>query len=185
MTRKYLIDGYNLIHALGFLHSQAGPHGLERSRLKLLQFLLDQLGSEASQATVVFDAAHAPRGARPIIVFKGIEVRFAVGVEEADDLIETLIHAYPVPRRSLIVISSDHRLLQAAQQGDAVGWSCTEFLDHLEAARRQRPPAPSAPPEKAEHLSPAEAEHWLQEFGDLADDPGFKELFDPYPFDEP
>jgi uncharacterized protein len=183
MRRTYLIDGYNLIHALGYLCPERGPHALEHARARLLHFLVEGLGAEANAATVVFDAARAPARCRPIVHFQGIVVRFAVGQDEADDLIETLIHAHPSPRHSLTVVSSDHRLLHAARRDAAVGWTCAEFMDYLDEARRQRPDGP-VKPEKAESVSPEEAEHWLREFGDLADDPGFKELFEPYPFDE-
>jgi predicted RNA-binding protein with PIN domain len=182
MSRTFVIDGYNLLHALGFLGRQEGPHVLERARLRLLQFLIETMGEQARQATVVFDAARAPPRAPRVVSFHGIEVRFAVGQDEADDLIEALIRAQPAPRHGLIVVSSDHRLLDAARRDSAVGWTCDQFLDHLDAQKRQRPAAPPRP-EKTEHLSSAETEHWLHEFGDLADDPGFKELFDPYPFD--
>ena len=36
--------------------------------------------------TVVFDAANAPRGAAEVQDFRGIQVRFAVSHDEADDL---------------------------------------------------------------------------------------------------
>jgi predicted RNA-binding protein with PIN domain len=184
MARTFLIDGYNLIHALGYLTGQQGPHVLERARLRLLHFLLETLAEQAARTTVVFDASRTPRRSHPRVLFKEIEVRFAQGQDEADDLIEQLIRAHPAPRDYLHVISSDHRLLSAARRSAAVGWSCAEFLDHLDAERRQHPAVPSALPEKVERLSAEETAHWLRAFGDLADDPGFKELFDPYPFDE-
>ena len=46
-----------------------------------------------------------------------------------------------------------------------------------------RPQAtPNEPTVKPHGVSDAETRHWLKEFGDLADDPNLKELFDPYEF---
>ena len=36
---KYLIDGYNLLHALGLLRTRAGPGHLLKARLGLMRFL--------------------------------------------------------------------------------------------------------------------------------------------------
>ena len=50
----YLIDGYNLLHAMGILHGRTGPTGLEKARLGLLGLLKGAYGDEASAVTVVF-----------------------------------------------------------------------------------------------------------------------------------
>jgi predicted RNA-binding protein with PIN domain len=181
MPTTYLIDGYNLIHALGFLHPEPADRALERSRQRLLQFLLDELGDGPARTIVVFDAGRLPRRGRSLYRLRSIEIHFAVDHASADDLIEALIQAHPAPRSKLAVVSNDHRLLDAARRAAAGGLSCSDFLDQLEAAPR-RAPAPR-PPEKADP-SPAEIELWLEEFRDLAHDPGFKELFDPYPFED-
>ena len=61
MHDSYLIDGYNLIHALGMIRKLMGPGGLEESRNTLLAFLAKAFGENASRVTIVFDAQHAPR----------------------------------------------------------------------------------------------------------------------------
>src|SRR4051812_44964880 len=103
----YVIDGYNLLHALGILHGRTGPHGLEKARLALLGLLHGALGEQAAEATVVFDAAHAPPGAPAEEGFRGIRVVFAVRHANADDLIEEFIRGHADPRR-LQVVSDDH-----------------------------------------------------------------------------
>src|SRR5438874_4475058 len=95
----YLIDGYNLLHALGILRGRTGPHGLEKARLGLLGLLHGALGDRAAEASVVFDAAGAPPGAPAEMDFHGIHVLFAVREEQADDLIEALIQRDSDPRR--------------------------------------------------------------------------------------
>ena len=181
MSAAYLIDGYNLLHALGFLSGRAGPHGLEVARQRLLGFLHAAHGDEAAAVTVVFDAAGAPAGAAPEHEHKGLHVRFAVGHGQADDLIEVLIRAAPAPH-DLHVVSDDHRIQRAARRRHCHALACADYLDGLERRRPRRRRRPS--PEKEGRLSAAETERWLAEFGDLADDPGWKELFDPYPFDD-
>ena len=41
-----LIDGYNLLNAVGIVGRGVGPGGLERSRLALLNFLAESLSVE-------------------------------------------------------------------------------------------------------------------------------------------
>ena len=113
----------------------------------------------------------------------GLQVRFAVRQDEADDLIEELLRRESAPRR-LILVSDDHRLQQAARRRECQVQGCDEFLDWLDRRGRPEEGPPEARPEKRERLSPGETQRWLNEFADLADDPGFKELFEPYHFEE-
>jgi hypothetical protein len=180
MSAAYLIDGYNLMHAMGILSGPAAPEGLERARQRLLCYLVAAHGGEADAVTVVFDAAEAPPGVRPEHDFHGLHVRFAVGHEQADDLIELLIRADPAPR-GLHVVSDDHRLQRAARRRHCRALGCGDYLDALAGRRRYRT---GEAPEKEGRLSEDEKEKWLAAFGDLADDPGWKELFDPFPFED-
>ena len=54
----YLIDGYNLLHAMGVLRGRVGPTGLEKARRRLLGLLHGSYGDESCRVTVVFDAAN-------------------------------------------------------------------------------------------------------------------------------
>jgi uncharacterized protein len=179
----YLIDGYNLLFAMGVLTRRVGPGGLEKARQRLLGLLASAFGHEASSVTVVFDAGNAPRGATEVQEFRGLQVRFAVRQDEADDLIEELLRRDSAPRR-LTLVSDDHRLQQAARRRACQVQGCDEFLDWLDRRRRPRAPPRAETPEKRERLTAGETQRWLDEFADLADDPDFKELFEPYNFDE-
>src|SRR4051794_6738903 len=110
----YLIDGYNLLHGLGLISRRAGPKGLEKARARLLEYLGEVCGGKDVGVTVVFDAAGARPGVAAEHDYFGIRVVFAVGHDEADDLIELLIERESSPR-SLTVVSDDHRLQQAAR----------------------------------------------------------------------
>ena len=167
---RYLIDGYNLLHAMGVLAGRVAPHGLEKARLALLDRLLALHADDPGRVTVVFDAAKAPPGAEREQDYKGVHVLFALA-EEADDVIEAIIRREPAPRQ-LTVVSDDRRLKEAARRRQCPALGC---LDYLEQAGRPSP-APSAGdgPTKPQGVSAEEAQRWLKEFADLADDPKLK-----------
>ena len=179
MADAYLIDGYNLIHALGLIDRQLGTVALERSRSRLLDFLKDSFASDSARVTVVFDArlapAHLPHQQR----HHGILMLFAPKTQTADDLIETLIDTNPSPR-ALIVISNDTRLQQSAQRRGSRWWSHTDLLDFLDERPAFAKSTGSAKPEEKgpETMSPEEKEHWMKEFQALETDPELKEFFD-------
>jgi predicted RNA-binding protein with PIN domain len=178
----YLIDGYNLLHAMGVARRRMGKDGLERARQNLLGLLHGSFGDESGNVTVIFDAARPPPGVPAELDYRGIHVRFAIGMAAADDLIELLIRKASVPRH-LTVVSDDHRIQQAARRRRCVVSDCGDFLQALE--RRRQPPAAAAEqPVKPAEVSPEEARHWLNEFADLADDPALKELQEPPEFFE-
>lgn len=174
----YLVDGYNLLHAIGLLHPRLGPHGLEKARLGLLGYLSGTYGSKATTVTVVFDAHHAPPGSDDELDYQGVHVRFAVHHPEADDLIEFLIRHDSAPRQ-LTVVSDDHRLQQAARRRRCHVLGCLDYVEELNRLRHSREKSrPEA--EKRDRLSPAETERWLAEFGDLDNAPELKAM---EPFD--
>jgi predicted RNA-binding protein with PIN domain len=176
-----LIDGYNLIHAMGIVPPKAGPEGLRRARLRLLALLAGTYGRDSTDVTVVFDAAGAPAGAQPEQVYEGIRLRFAVRPFEADDLIEDLIRHAAAPRQ-LVVVSDDHRIQRAARRRRCEALGCAEYLERLERQRRERGRPHAGVPAKPERVSPEEAARWLQEFADWHLERGLKELSDPEEF---
>ena len=180
MPDSYLIDGYNLIHALGLLAGPVGPYVLEHARRRLLDFLKESFGDDAAQVSIIFDARKAPPHVARQQTYHGLRLHFAPSNCSADDLIETLIDAHPSPR-SLVVFSNDSRLWQhAATSHGARAWTHTLMLDFLE--RRMKPEQPltsSGGEEKSsEPLSSEETSRWLKEFESLEADPELKEFFD-------
>jgi predicted RNA-binding protein with PIN domain len=160
-----VIDGYNLLHAMGRLSPRGGKHALEGARQSLLLALRTKHGPAATDVTVVFDAQHAPPGAAAESEVAGIHVRFARG-QTADDLIEEIIRLDPTPRL-LVVVSDDHRLQRAARRRGCQVQSCLDFYETLRAgpAPVSRPAVePSAKPDRS---SPEETQHWLDAFSDV------------------
>jgi predicted RNA-binding protein with PIN domain len=178
---SYVIDGYNLLYAMGVLHGRVGPKGLEKARLGLLGLLHAVYGDESKAVTVVFDAAHAPPDVPEEQQYQGIQVRFAVEQEQADDLIEKLIRRDSAPRQ-LTVVSDDHRIQRAARRRHCTVSGCAQYLAWLEQHRRERRLELTEADPKPEHLSEKETQHWLHEFASLQNDPGLKELSDPPEF---
>ncbi|MBI3821068.1 MAG: NYN domain-containing protein [Planctomycetes bacterium] len=181
MSASYIIDGYNLIHALGMIQHNMDRGGLEQSRRKLLDFLVEGFGEDAPHVTVVFDAKQAPRGVARQQQFHGLQVHFAPKDQSADDWIETLIADAAHPR-TLVVVSDDMRLQKAAERRGASAWSHDALLDFLE--KRARSAAAPQEPEQRGSDSAQEKEKWLKEFGQLERDPELKEFFDLDRFDD-
>src|SRR5438132_617216 len=177
---NYLVDGYNLLHALWAIGRKVGPRGLRKARLALLGLLQQTFADEAANVTVVFDAAGAPPGLAGEEFHEKIHVRYAIHEEEADDLIEALIRHESSPQ-NLTAVSDDHRFQQAARRGQCVPMACGDFLDRLaDPRRRNGNPADAVPTSaKPESISKDEVENWLKEFGHLEDDPHFKALLEP------
>ncbi|WP_428305283.1 NYN domain-containing protein [Lacipirellula sp.] len=158
-----LIDGYNLLHVTAIV----GHGGLRGSREGLLRFLASAIDPrERPQTTIVFDAAEAPPNLPRTIVFEEMTIHFSSEYDNADELIEELIEAHNVPK-SLLVVSSDHRLQRAARRRKA------PFVDSdvwfAEALRRRaamKAPAPIIA-KPAGPLSGDEISYWLAEFGDV------------------
>ena len=178
----YLIDGYNLLHQVGLLSGRVGPAKLEKARRALLGHLSGRLGAEAANVTVVFDALRAPPGIDDVLEYQGIHVLFS-RYEIADDLIEELIRRTSAPKL-LTVVSNDRRIRAAARRRHCPVAECVDFWTAL-CQRKPEPESAADGEPKRERVSRGEAEEWMKEFEDLDDDPDFKELFNPYDFDDP
>ena len=158
-----LIDGYNLLHVTGLVGRGAGLQG---SREALLRFLAASIEpNERPHTTIVFDAAGAPPGLPQLVTHEGMTVHYASNYADADELIEELIAAHHAPR-TLLVVSSDHRLQRAAKRRrasfvDSDQWF-TEALRRRERNRRPTPPLAAKPQDK---LQAEEIAFWLAEFG--------------------
>ncbi len=179
----YLIDGYNLLHALGIISPKLnGQVTLDLARRQLLEMVYRAHRQEPAQVTVVFDAAHGARKPSET-TYKGVHVSFAVNYHQADDLIELLIKRAPHPRE-LTVISNDHRIQNAAERKGCQVMDCGRYMDLLSGMKPAEKTSTNGRPTKPESLSDAEKAHWLQEFAELDDDPALKELSEPHEFFE-
>lgn len=174
---------------------RGGPSDwLHRERMRLIDRLAKRLDRQlAEQTCVVFDSASSrSRGraadrSQPDATSRigGIDVRFAVNHDEADDLIEELIELHSSPKR-LTVVSSDRRLQTAARRSGATAFDSQPWFDalldgKLGLAIPWPPDRPDAPGTVGDH-GPAGVEEksaavdqttvlqWMQAFG-VADPP--------------
>jgi predicted RNA-binding protein with PIN domain len=178
MAPIYLIDGYNLIHALGLLRKRLAPGELEDARGRLLE-MLEERQAGLGAMTVVFDAKRKPRRGASDEMVGGVRVLYAVG-READELLEELIARESQAAR-LRVVSDDHRIQQAATRAGATALGCQSFLDRLEQpSLGAAKPAPARPAsaDDAAPLTPAELRHWLKEFADVEIPKELRDTFD-------
>lgn len=142
----FLIDGYNLLHAVGWAARQMPGRRLETARRKLLDWLADAAGRVPGVTVrVVFDAQHGPADSTEWS-HRGVSVRFARD-GTADDVIEELLAAAAKPR-AVTVVSNDTRLHEAARRVGSVAWGSQEFLDWVIATERAVPEAVPPAPEK-------------------------------------
>lgn len=151
----FLIDGYNVLHAVGWLTSRRlGDGALHASRAKLLDWLADRpgVGTRGHRLHVVFDALHGPEGRNPETSHRGVKVRFSHR-QTADDCIEELIAFEKHPDR-LTVVSNDRRLQVAGTRAGGRGWGVQQFLDWLVDAEAKQRDGVEAEPEKPEGPPP-------------------------------
>ena len=165
-----LIDGYNVLFELGWLSpGRAAPGVLQLRRRRLLGFLAAALTPEQREkTTVVFDAAEAPADLPRQQQYEGITVLFSATRQEADELIEQLIAGEGTPR-ALEVVSSDHRIRQAAQRRGATSTPSRQWMERLARERFRRQHQAPARPEKPETPPPEEVQFYMDLFakGDL------------------
>jgi predicted RNA-binding protein with PIN domain len=160
-----IIDGYNLLHVTGIVGG-GGPGSLQRCRESLLHFLAVSLDAEVcSQTTVVFDAAEAPPGLPRTVTYRGMTVRYASDYADADALIEKLIREDHAPR-SLLVVSSDHRIQRAARRRRAAYEDSDVWYEKIWSERlaRGRADASENPEKPVTPLTAAEIGYWVDRF---------------------
>ena len=165
-TMRYVIDGYNLAHALGLIRGKVANGSLELIRKSLLQHVARLPNADPGTMTVVFDAQRASATEPDRRVLHGFTVLFS-GPELADDVIEDLIREEHQPGQ-LTVVSDDHRLKDAARHGGCIPCACLDFVEEMMNAK-QIPTAPIECSDKPESISKEETEAWLRRFS-LDDD---------------
>jgi uncharacterized protein len=163
---EFLIDGYNLLHAIGWASPRMKKAELEPARRRLLDWLVDSVANKTGSAKfrVVFDAMHGPSHTRSETSHRGMPVTFAYK-STADDRIEELLDEAREPKR-LVVVSNDTRLHESARRVKAKGWFTPAFLDWLAKVEEQaKPVAEQTAPEKPEGPPPPdEAKRLLEVF---------------------
>jgi predicted RNA-binding protein with PIN domain len=178
---RWLIDGYNLMHAAGMLGPKLGREGFRRARRRFLDEVAEILPVERTgEVTVVFDAK-VPPGDFPVAsTYRGLRLIFALGDEDADSRIEYIIGKDSNPG-TLTVVSSDRRIRQAASRRRAKPLTADAFWDqkdHLAGLTRPRVESESEADRDGE-TDPAEAAFWVEAFRDVDGFPGIRDIRSP------
>ncbi|MFM8272745.1 MAG: NYN domain-containing protein [Gemmata sp.] len=159
----FLIDGYNLMHAVGLVSRATPAAHFDRARTKFLDWLADGTKGKAAALRVVFDAQEAPAPSLET-VHRGVRVRFAFK-RTADDVIEELVEREPRPH-AVTVVSNDARVREAARRAACGVASCEEFTDWLISTdpERQWGAAPRAPEADKPEPTAEETDELLRAF---------------------
>lgn len=156
---SFLIDGNNLMCAVGAVGPDVDREGLCE--------LLSHLAARDERVRVVFDGAERDGARAARFLPGGVEAVFAFP-RIADDVICDLIAADSAPR-SLMVVSTDREIRQAARRRRCISCRSEEFVPFLLHLRDDPNRGPDEPPEKQHGLSPEQTRAWLKEFR-LAED---------------
>jgi len=152
-----LIDGYNLLHT-----AQETSDSPALSDVSLCLMLCEFLRRCRQHGTIVFDGV-GPRDKGPLEALDRLRVVFSGPDCQADDVIERHISQNTAPR-SLIVVSTDRRIVDAAKRRKAKSTRSDDFWFQL-CAVLEKKPSISEPREKRIGITDGQAEKWLKEFG--------------------
>lgn len=176
MAQRFrIIDGYNLMHSVGYARERYGQGGLERSRHRLLRFLAYRLDlEERRRTTVVFDARQIPFDGVRELKFEEMTVLFNAAGSDADTLIEELIREHSAPKQ-LEVISGDRRLQKAIRRRKGIAVESEDFArllrkrEGIVPGSSQDAELPTETDEKpaSAEPSPSDTEYWMDVFGEV------------------
>jgi uncharacterized protein len=183
---RWLIDGYNVMHAGGRLGPKLSREGFRRARRRFLDEISAAVGPEtAGQTTVVFDALVRPGDFALAATYRGLRILFAFGDENADARIEEIIAGH-ANARTLTVVSTDRRIRQAATRRRAKVLTADQFwelIDDLNERKSEnaRPGKQKTPELEGRHLpiDPSESALWLETFREVADAPAIQAALAP------
>jgi uncharacterized protein len=169
---QWLIDGYNVMHADGRLGPRLGREGFRRARRRFLDDISAALGPVAArETTVVFDATVPPGDFQTVSTYRGLDVLFALGDENADARIEHLIAEHTNPR-TLSVISSDRRIRLAANRRHTRTLTAEQFWLMIDRLKERGNTPESRVTADAQDVpeqnpTPEESAFWVATFGEL------------------
>lgn len=162
---RLLVDGYNLLHATDLFGAGALAGTLRGSREALVEFLALRLTpAERRAAVVVFDATDAPAGLPDRYDYEGIDLRFARGYRDADEMIEAILEGVHRAKH-LTVVSGDRRVQRAARSAGARWVDSADWFAELCRRTVIGDGEPDAP-RRAATIGPSA--DWVAEFSDPA-----------------
>jgi predicted RNA-binding protein with PIN domain len=153
----YIIDGYNLLHAIPRVDENAGL----MNDIQLCRILSSFMKVTAQIGEIIFDGT-GPRDTSIYDNINHLQVSFAGIGTDTDTVIEDKIKANTAPKR-LIIVSSDRRLRKAARARKATSLKSEEFWIQINKQLSKKRPKPE-PGAKRHGLSESETKQWLDFF---------------------
>jgi len=176
---RWLIDGYNVMHAGGRISPGMKPEQFRRARRRFLDDVADALTPEmAHETTIVFDANSPPTDFPLDSIYRGMRVLFALGDENADARIEMLIAKHGTPK-TLTTVSTDRRIRQAATRRRGGTMTADQYWQLIDARKERirpdrRPPKVDIPKPRPPVVD--ETAFWLEAFAELNEGPDIRQL---------
>ena len=135
MSVVYLIDGYNVLHALRALEGRGAADRLEEGQLEderhhLVDRISSFMGGSDDRAMVVFDSKKSEMQ-RVQSVASNVEVYFASFSRSADSLIERETYAMRTAG-SIVVVTSDYGLQKTVFLPNVIRRSSRQFVHDLQ-----------------------------------------------------
>lgn len=158
---RFVVDGYNLAHALGIIRGNLSGSSLDIIRKSLLLHLKQYEGTRPEDIIMVFDGQRSRNQSDPSQYLYGFPVIFSQN-EQADDVIEDLIHQEKQPLL-LTVVSNDHRLKEAAKRSGCRYSNCLDFVENLMVPSRTKPIFQETQ-DKPDGITPEEVKEWMRDF---------------------
>lgn len=171
---RLLIDGYNLLFALGWTpvrkpRPSDSEVTLRQCRDRLSAELAGRLPrSMVGKSVVVYDSADTRNGLPIHQYSRGTHLYFSVAYNSADEALQEILQYHPSPKQ-LLLISSDHAVQRKAT---ARGARCIESEDWEEAIQVFLDKDPASKLEKdfeleikSQAIQAEEREDWLRRFG--------------------
>ncbi len=173
---RLLIDGYNLLFAMGLAQPGKRAHRtLQKAREALLQKLAEKIPNPLRFAVwIVFDAFDAPKNLPDMLASQGMNVFFSRHWVSADEMMQAIISRHSNPK-SLWVISSDHAVQRKAITRGAAAIDSEEWSQAIERLlhsleQKQSLASEEDPKPFGEGISSSERDEWLRRFGFPAKD---------------
>jgi predicted RNA-binding protein with PIN domain len=140
VSRRLIVDGYNIIHAWPDLQPLLRTHDLEEARRRLVRRLAEHHASSGDQIVVVFDSGKRPRDAGAPERVDGVEVRFGTSANSADHIIERLAYeaSRSAAREATVVVTNDHLQRDMVRAMGIAAMSAEMLLGEVEGTRGQR-----------------------------------------------
>lgn len=171
---RLLIDGYNLLFALGWTpvrkpRPSDSEVTLRQCRDRLSAELAGRLPrSMVGKSVIVYDSADTRNGLPIHQYSRGTHLYFSVAYNSADEALQEILQYHPSPKQ-LLLISSDHAVQRKAT---ARGARCIESEDWEEAIQvfLEKDPASNLEKDfeleiKSQAIQAEEREDWLRRFG--------------------